>query len=114
MQVNIENKKRMEKWDFTSSTEPGFHEVIIPDNADCKAVYIPPQFGSRGQLLAPFGRTGNAFSAYKRKGKPHSMSIRPSIKVWITENLSEPLENRLNPLIYKAHEELNFSPKWYN
>ena len=40
MQVNIENKKRMEKWDFTSSTEPGFHEVIIPDNADCKAVYI--------------------------------------------------------------------------
>lgn len=40
MQGNIENKKRMEKWDFTSSTEDGFHEVIIPGKADCKAVYI--------------------------------------------------------------------------
>ena len=28
-----------------------------------------------------------------------------------TENLREPLENRLNPLIYKEHEEFNFSPK---
>jgi 5-deoxy-glucuronate isomerase len=40
MKGNIENKKRMEQWDFTSSTEPGFHEVIIPGKADCKAVYI--------------------------------------------------------------------------
>ncbi|GAB6283643.1 MAG: hypothetical protein STSR0008_24280 [Ignavibacterium sp.] len=29
----------------------------------------------------------------------------------ITRNLREPLENRLNPLIYKEHEEFNFSPK---
>lgn len=40
MKGNIENRKRMEKWDFTSPTEPGFHEVIIPGKADCKAVYI--------------------------------------------------------------------------
>ena len=28
-----------------------------------------------------------------------------------TENLREPLENKLNPLIYKEHEEFNFLPK---
>ena len=28
-----------------------------------------------------------------------------------SENLCELLENRLNPLIYKEHEEFNFSPK---
>jgi hypothetical protein len=32
----------------------------------------------------------------------------------VTENLREPLKNRLNPLIYKEHEELNFSLKLYN
>ena len=37
---NLENKKRMEKWNFTSSTAPGIHEVIIPGKADCKSVYI--------------------------------------------------------------------------
>ena len=35
---------------------------------------------------------------------------RPRIKIK-TENLREPLENRLNPLIYKAHKEFNFSPQ---
>lgn len=40
MKGNLENKKRMESWDFTSPTERGFHEVIIPGKADCKAVYI--------------------------------------------------------------------------
>ena len=28
-----------------------------------------------------------------------------------TENLREPLEKRLNPLIYKEHEEFNFLPQ---
>ncbi|KUK51965.1 MAG: ATP/GTP-binding protein [Desulfotomaculum sp. 46_296] len=36
--------------------------------------------------------------------------IKPDI-LNITRNLRKPLENRLNPLIYKEHEELNFSPK---
>jgi len=40
MKGNMENRKRMENWDFTSSPLPGFHEVIIPGKADCKAVYI--------------------------------------------------------------------------
>lgn len=40
MERNLENKERMEKWNFTSPTEEGFHEVIIPGKADCKAVYI--------------------------------------------------------------------------
>ena len=37
---NQSNKERMEKWGFQSPETPGFHEVIIPGKADCKAVYI--------------------------------------------------------------------------
>lgn len=40
MQRNVDNKKRMEKWNFTSPAEPGFHEVIAPNKADCRAIYI--------------------------------------------------------------------------
>lgn len=37
---NISHKERMEKWSFKSPETPGFHEVIIPGQADCKAVYV--------------------------------------------------------------------------
>lgn len=34
------DKERMKNWNFQSSEAPGFHEVIVPGKADCKAVYI--------------------------------------------------------------------------
>lgn len=36
------------------------------------------------------------------------VKITPNQGMIITENLREPLENRLNPLIYEAHKEFNF------
>ena len=41
-------------------------------------------------------------------GTEKPLTVSP---IFHTENLREPLENRLNPLIYKEHEEFNFSPK---
>lgn len=35
-----ENKKRMEKWEFQSSEEPGYHKVIVPGEADCRAINV--------------------------------------------------------------------------
>jgi len=49
-------------------------------------------------------REGNDFSFFY-------FSLKAENKKTTIENLSEPLENRLNPLIYKAHKEFNFSPK---
>jgi 5-deoxy-glucuronate isomerase len=40
MKRNIDNKARMEKWNYTSKEEAGFHEVIIPGEADCTAIHI--------------------------------------------------------------------------
>lgn len=37
---NEENKKRLEKWAFQSSEEPGYHKVIVPGKADCRAIHI--------------------------------------------------------------------------
>jgi 5-deoxy-glucuronate isomerase len=40
MKGNIQSKRRMETWDFTSPVETGFHEVIIPGQADCECIYV--------------------------------------------------------------------------
>ncbi|MGV8982843.1 5-deoxy-glucuronate isomerase [Clostridium sp.] len=40
MRNKNENILKMEKWNITSPTEEGFHEVVIPGREDCKAAYI--------------------------------------------------------------------------
>lgn len=37
---NLETKKRLEGWHFISPEAPGFHEVVVPGKADCKAIHI--------------------------------------------------------------------------
>ena len=38
--MNTESVDRIKKWKFNSSEEPGFHEIIVPGKADCKAIHI--------------------------------------------------------------------------
>lgn len=37
---NPANTQRMEKWSFQSPETPGFHKVIVPGKADCRALWV--------------------------------------------------------------------------
>lgn len=47
--INLENKRRMEKWRFQSQEASGFHQVIVPGRDDCKAIHIYRLNLSKGQ-----------------------------------------------------------------